>query len=447
MDNHKPIFHITGEKGWINDPNGVIKFKGQYHVFYQHHPYSSEWGPMHWGHVVSDDLLHWKYLPFALVPGDEFDKDGCFSGSALIYDDKLYIAYTGFIFNEDPSKIIQHQCLAVSSDGIHFEKLGLIIGEDNLPKQYSINDFRDPCLYRENDMFFMLVAARKINGRGNIIKYQSKDLKNWTFVGEILKEDSTGSMIECPYYYRDLGLLMYSEQYQPIDGYMHHNLHSSFYKLGVFDDDEKFVVSKSGTLDYGFDYYAPQMFSNENILIAWMDMWDRDEPSRKYNFAGSLTIPRRVNVVNGDLYQTPILPKQFEQLDISNHYEEHVKVGFYKLDVNHLEDLQISIRKGQNYETTFRLNKDEWVFDRSRSGEVINGKETDEDSLNGIRRMPFDHQDKQEIYLLLDLYSVEIFVNGKPLTSLIYPFENSDLLSIDVKANNVNLYKYKGEAL
>ena len=89
--NNKPIFHITGEKGWINDPNGVVKYKGQYHVFYQHHPYSNEWGPMHWGHVVSDDLIHWKYLPYALVPGDSFDKDGCFSGTSLVVDDTLYI--------------------------------------------------------------------------------------------------------------------------------------------------------------------------------------------------------------------------------------------------------------------------------------------------------------------------------------------------------------------
>ena len=80
-ENKKPIFHITGEKGWINDPNGVVKFQGKYHVFYQHHPYSNEWGPMHWGHVVSEDLLNWSYLPFALTPGDEFDKDGCFSGT------------------------------------------------------------------------------------------------------------------------------------------------------------------------------------------------------------------------------------------------------------------------------------------------------------------------------------------------------------------------------
>ena len=90
MDSHKPIFHITADKGWINDPNGIVKFQGKYHVFYQHHPYSCVWGPMHWGHVVSDNLLHWTYLPYALVPGDEFDRDGCFSGSSLVVGDTLY---------------------------------------------------------------------------------------------------------------------------------------------------------------------------------------------------------------------------------------------------------------------------------------------------------------------------------------------------------------------
>ena len=130
--NKRPLYHITPPCGWINDPNGVIKFKNQYHVFYQYHPFGLIWGPMHWGHVVSDDLLHWKELPIALTPGDEFDKDGCFSGSSIIYNDRLYIIYTGFIFNEDNEKIIQQQCLAYSEDGVNFTKVGLIIGKDNL---------------------------------------------------------------------------------------------------------------------------------------------------------------------------------------------------------------------------------------------------------------------------------------------------------------------------
>ena len=102
MDNGnklRPTFHITGGDGWINDPNGLVVFRGRYHVFFQYHPYSTEWGPMHWGHVVSDDLMHWQRLPIALTPGGDGDADGCFSGSAVVYNDKLYLMYTGFTKN------------------------------------------------------------------------------------------------------------------------------------------------------------------------------------------------------------------------------------------------------------------------------------------------------------------------------------------------------------
>ena len=121
----RPKFHITAPSNWINDPNGIIKFRDKYHVFYQYHPFGLTWGPMHWGHVVSDDLYHWEHLPIALTPGDEFDKDGCFSGSSIIKDGRLYVIYTGFIDNEDPEKIIQQQCLAYSDDGVHFTKVGV----------------------------------------------------------------------------------------------------------------------------------------------------------------------------------------------------------------------------------------------------------------------------------------------------------------------------------
>ena len=226
MTNIRPEFHITGPSNWINDPNGLVKYKNKYHVFYQHHPHSLEWGPMHWGHAVSEDLIHWEYLPIALYPGDEFDKDGCFSGSAIVVNDRIYIAYTGFIFNDDPKKIIQHQCLAYSDDGINFHKLGLIIGEDLLPKEYSINDFRDPKLFYENGYYYILVAARRVDGKGRILLFKSVDLLKWEFVNDIFDKDSEGIMIECPDYYKNLNLLLFGEQFQPNEGNIHLNIHS-----------------------------------------------------------------------------------------------------------------------------------------------------------------------------------------------------------------------------
>ena len=92
----RPAFHLTPRVGWMNDPNGFSIYNGQYHMFYQYHPYDSQWGPMHWGHAVSEDLLHWKHLPAALAPDTYYDMDGVFSGSAItMKDGKQLLIYTG----------------------------------------------------------------------------------------------------------------------------------------------------------------------------------------------------------------------------------------------------------------------------------------------------------------------------------------------------------------
>lgn len=442
MKELRPKYHITAEKNWINDPNGLVKFKGQYHVFMQHHPYSLEWGPMHWAHVVSDDLLHWKHLPIALTPGDEFDKDGCFSGSAIVVNNRIYVAYTGFIFNEDPEKIIQQQCLAYSDDGVHFKKLGCIIDKTKLPEGYASNDFRDPKIYKDGDYFYILVAARKLDGRGRVLSYKSKDILHWEFLADIFDEDSRGKMIECPDYVKNLNLLIYCEQNQPIDGLMHHNVHSSYYKHGIWNN-HKFVSDSGGIVDYGFDFYAPQTFFDENILIAWMNMWDRSQPSKKYGFVGQLTIPRRISFLNGKSSQTPIFPGKIEKKElVKDVYKESAVSGFYKLIIDELESLKVEFRKGREHTTIFALERDEWIFNRSKSGENITGVEKDDDSLNQIRRMPYIKQTRHEIYFVIDLFSVEIFVDGVSLSSQIFPDLKDDTLEINVKSKSCELIKY-----
>ena len=440
---NKPLYHITGEKGWINDPNGVVRFKGRYHVFYQYHPFSCEWGPMHWGHVISDDLIHWQYLPIALTPGDSFDKDGCFSGSSIIYQDKLYVFYTGFINNEDPEKIRQQQCLAYSEDGITFHKLGLIIGEDNLPKEFAPNDFRDPMVYQDGETFIMLVAARRKDGRGNILRYESKDLIHWTFASDILKTDSKGTMVECPCYVKDLSLLLHSEQFHPKDGYMFHNIHSSLWSIGEYKKD-KFNILKQGQIDYGFDFYAPQVILGDNLMVGWMNMWDRNNPSSQYGFAGMLTIPRKIEVINNELIQTPVHPEKIvlEKDNVST-FEEHIVTGFYQIEVENLKSFSLSLRKGNKEETLFYLNDQEWVFDRSHSGVIISGKEFDQVLNDGIRKMPYINQNKHIIYLVLDKYSLEIFVDGMSMSNTIFPSEKSDLFSLKIDSRRNTIRRFE----
>lgn len=442
---NRPLFHITGEKGWINDPNGVVKFKGKYHVFYQYHPYSCEWGPMHWGHVVSDDLLNWTYLPNALTPGDEFDKDGCFSGTSLVKDNILYVVYTGFINHSDPKLIKQIQCLAYSEDGINFKKCGVIIDGKDIPDGYQKCDFRDPKLFFKDNAYYLLVAAKKESGGGDILLYKSSDLRKWEFVNSVLTHDSEGKMIECVDYHEDLNLLVYSEQDFPAHNNHCLNIHSCEYEIGQFDKKFKFIPKNAKALiDYGFDFYAPQIMSSDHYLIAWLNMWGRNNPSSKYGFAGMLTVPRKVTIENGRMMQKPVIyGKLTESVDIKSHYENKMLTGTLEIKIEDLKNLEISLRKGEGEKSKFYLKDDEFYFDRSNSGERISGKETDELSLSGIRKMPFIKQKETLIYIVLDKYSIEIFVNGISMSNVIYPKESSDLFEINVESKKASLNIYK----
>ena len=441
---NKPLVHITADKGWINDPNAICYFKGHYHIFYQHHPYSCEWGPMHYGHVISDDLIHFKRLPIALTPGDPFDKDGCFSGTALVDNDKLLIAYTGFINNEDPAKIKQIQCLAYSLDGITFHKMGIILDETNLPSEYLPTDFRDPKLFKKDGIYYLMVAAKKKVGGGAILLYKSFDLKKWEFISNVLNHDSEGKMIECVDYHPSLNLLLYSEQDFLSDNHHCLNIHSCEYEIGHLNEEYKFISSGKHLLDYGFDFYAPQVMNDKHYLIAWMNMWDRNNPSAKYGFAGMLTIPRKVEVRDGLLRQTPVIYGELtNKVENVKTYKDNLLVGIIHLKAKNLESLDISLRKGEDEETKFYLKGNKFIFDRSHSGEEIKGREKDEYSLKGMRLMPYLKEEVDDIYLILDRFSVEIFVNGISMSNVIYPKESSDeiVINLESQRNETKVYK------
>ena len=432
----EPAFHITGKTGWINDPNGLVYYKGQYHAFYQHYPFDTKWGPMHWGHVVSDDLTNWKYMPIALTPGDECDKNGCFSGSALVYDDKLWLMYTGFIENQGGDTIRQVQCLAESDDGITFKKHGIVIGEDRLPEGYAPCDFRDPKIWFHQDHFWCIVAARKIDGRGRILLYKSKDLFDWDFVNDLMGKDSAGIMIECPDYNEKLGYLLYCEQFQPSEKGIHLNIHTCRWCIGKIDYSEGiFKEDSRGIVDYGFDMYAPQTFAGDSVLMGWLNMWDRNVPSEKYGFAGMLTAPRKVLISDGRLQQFPIVNcTEVYNTTVNDKLEDKVVQGVITIKASELDSLDIKLRSnGENY-TQITLNDGKWVFDRSKSGEAISGAEKDSDSMNGIRRMPYTNKRETTITIVMDEFSVEFFEDGRVLSSTIYPPFDGKRLELSVKS-------------
>lgn len=133
-------YHAMAPIGWINDPNGFSMYQGEYHLFYQYNPYSAVWDTMHWGHAKSSDLVKWEDLPVALAPDQEYDSGGIFSGSAIEKDGKLYVMYTCV------SNDLQQQCIAVSEDGVTFEKVpeNPVLTARDLPENALASDFRDP---------------------------------------------------------------------------------------------------------------------------------------------------------------------------------------------------------------------------------------------------------------------------------------------------------------
>ena len=434
----EPVFHIIGERGWINDPNGLIYYNGQYHAFYQHYPDDIKWGPMHWGHVVSDDLTNWKYLPIALTPGDDCDKNGCFSGSAIVHDGKLWLMYTGFIENQGGESIRQVQCLAESSDGVSFKKHGIVIGEELLPEGYAPCDFRDPKVWYHNDSFWCIAAARRVEGRGRILLYKSKDLFKWEYVNDLFGKDSLGTMIECPDYNEALGYMMFCEQFQPNEGKEHLNIHTCRFAVGKIDySTGRFVEDSRGIVDYGFDMYAPQTFAGKPVFMGWLNMWDRNVPSAKYGFAGMLTLPRVVSIKDGRLYQQPAVNSQLVyEADVCDRLCDRAVTGVVSVKATNLRELSIKLRSnGENY-TSMALVDGEWVFDRSKSGEAIVGAEKDEDSLNGIRRMPYSGNDDVTLTIVMDEFSVEIFEDGRALSSTVYPPVGADGIELCVKADS-----------
>ncbi len=435
-DTIRPEFHITGKRGWINDPNGLIKFKGEYHVFFQYYSSSVNWGPMHWGHVKSKDLLSWQRLPVALSPDSQ--DDGCFSGTAIVWKGRLWLMYTSFKENGGGENIRQLQAVASSFDGVHFEKHGIVIGEKDLPDEYSPCDFRDPKIFAHGKELYCLVAARRKDGRGRILLFSSDDMFRWKFVRDILKEDSDGIMIECPDYSKKLGLLTYCEQFQPPQGEKHLNIHSTFYRAGNLNKG----FGESEIIDYGFDFYAAQIFKETPVMIGWLNMWDRNIPYGKYGFAGMLTLPRKICVKKGRLFQKPLFKgRRVKDLRAREVYD-NASTGVIEISVRNLKSLRLELRKKDGMQTVITADKAQLTFDRSMSGEPIVGKETDALSLAGLRKLPLDSRQKHTVTVVTDLFSVEIFVDGKALSSAVCPDPDADGIVLHCNADSCRYVRY-----
>ncbi|MCM3585324.1 glycoside hydrolase family 32 protein [Mesobacillus maritimus] len=441
-------YHVMPPAGWMNDPNGFSFYKGEYHLFYQFHPFGPKWGPMHWGHVKSKDLVHWEQLPIALAPSEEYDKDGCFSGSAIEKDEKLYLIYTGNVWIDGPldEDLKQVQAVAVSEDGIHFTKLdhNPVITETPAGDINTFH-FRDPKVWKKDDTFYMVLGSKTKQNKGQVLLYRSPDLLEWEFVSIMAKgEGNFGFMWECPDLFKLNGkdVLVMSPQGVKPEGDLYHNLHQSGYVIGELDyETGQLEHGPLNLLDHGFDFYAPQTMLDDQgrrILIAWMDMWESEMPTQNHDYAGAMTIPRLVTMKNDKLYTTPVPELQnlrknkveYENIliegerslqDVSGECLELV----IEIDVKDASEfgLKLRIDEEADQETVlhFDVANQLVTFDRNSSGA----------GPSGVRKAELEQLETLHLQIFIDHSSMEVFINGgeKVLTARIFPTQQATGIS------------------
>ena len=285
----------------MNDPNGLVWFNGKYHIFYQHAPdYEQPWKqPMHWGHAVTEDFLTWEELPIALAPDREYDKQGCWSGTAIVKDGELWLFYASVRDGENGEKL-QGVSAARSKDGIHFEKLDAnpLIGlypPDGGP------DFRDPALCEAGGEYYCVMASGNPESKtARLLLYKSDDLVSWSYEG-IMCEWENAEFAECPSFMKAEGgnyLLATS-----VCPYGEARFFSLMY--GRFENG-KFTAEYSAKPDKGPDQYAGQVFRDHkgrNLLITWIPGWGYENISETN--IGCLSVPRELTYKNGKVLAYP----------------------------------------------------------------------------------------------------------------------------------------------
>lgn len=438
-------YHVAPQAFWMNDPNGFVFYKGEYHLFYQHHPYSPEWGPMHWGHAKSKDLATWEHLPIALAPSEDYDIDGCFSGSAIEKDGKLYLMYTGNKWTGDnpDTDLEQVQCLAVSEDGITFAKIPQNPVISKVPAgDIHPNHFRDPKVWKNGNDYYCVLGSRTIEEKGQILLYRSTDLIDWEFLNVAAKgEGNFGFMWECPDLFHLDGhdVLVMSPQGVSPEGDRYHNLHQAGYLVGSLQYDTGILEHGAfELLDYGFDFYAPQTTidnQGRRIMTAWMAMWESDMPEQSFDWAGAMTIPRQLTLMDGKIISQPV--PEFKTLRMNETTFENVAIkgeqslegingDCYELEVTiqpkkaSTFGLKVRVNEELNEETVFTYHVAEktLTFDRNKAGK----------GPGGIRKAPVALKDESiSLRLFVDKSSVEVFVHegDQVMTGRIYPSEHS----------------------
>ncbi|WP_295152400.1 glycoside hydrolase family 32 protein [uncultured Ruminococcus sp.] len=430
--------HIEPRKGWLNDPNGLSFFKGEYRVYFQYSPDSAYGdGDKCWGCLHGRDLFHLTYEGTVILPDHPDDRNGVYSGCGLVKDDLLYLFYTGNVKEEGEHDYITsgrgaNVMLVTTEDGIHMSEKRTLLRNSDYPDYCSCH-VRDPKVWEEDGRYRMVLGARTLEDKGCVLFYTSDDLTDWRFE----KADSVpdfGYMWECPDVidvggHRFLGI---SPQGLKHGEYTHQNVYSA----GYFRYDD--TLKEFEEWDYGFDFYAPQTFTAPDgrvILIGWMGIGDipYTNPTTEMGWQHCLTLPRELTLrSDGGIIQRPIRELNGRKgipAALKDGVPLMTQLPFYLASFAPNEGFSLDI--GGMLELSFEGGIFSMRFTDSKAG---GGRD--------IRRVKLGKFTGMEI--IADMTSVEVFLNGgeKVMSTRFYPQDTE--LSITGHGIAGSVYTLKG---
>ncbi|WP_160842285.1 glycoside hydrolase family 32 protein [Halobacillus halophilus] len=431
MNLHQPIYHFSPKKNWMNDPNGPIYYKGEYHLFYQHNPNGDQWGSIHWGHAKSRDLVYWEHLPLALYPSIEHGEEHCFSGCTVVEGETARIFYTSIGPNKHPFDGAD-QWMAVSQDGMKTwrkDESNPILTAD-IHGETKILEWRDPFVWQEDHLWYMVIGG-KHEGHGCAALYSSENLYDWRFVS--IFASGKEEIWECPNVFKlnAKRVLLYSPS-GPVQ-----------YRIGEVQDG-RFKGEFQGTLDFsGWEgFYAPNSLEDENgdrIIIGWLTENARGDLSLPGMWAGVQSIPRKISIQSDALYIEPIPALKSLRYNASSFQMESLpnnpvraegKGRALEIDaVFSLADpsssFQISVLESLEREEQTKIVYDDGILILDRTMSSVS-EEVHKWKISGTMAFPEDGQIHLRVFV--DHSTIEVFGNGNTcISSRVYPLKKDSI--------------------
>ena len=405
----RPKYHFIAPSNWMNDPNGLIYYKGEYHIFYQHNPYGTQWGNIHWGHAKSKDLVQWEHLPIALIPSADKGETHCFSGSCIVIDNTPTILYTSIGPNKPPATKAE-QWIATSSDEMvtwqKYENNPILTLE--IHKGLDVEDWRDPFVWKENNEWYAVLGGHLINPRRPIVLlYKSSNFYNWEFIGPLCIGDrKKGKNWECPNFFpiKDKYILIVSPHNKVI------------YAVGDYNN-KSFAPNHWYALDHGRLFYATNVMKDQhNRTILWA--WIRATGIKGWN--GCLSLPRVLSLSPDNRLRYAPLPEleklrkkhyKFSNIVINQNSKEMLKT----IRSKHLEILiEFELIDAESFGIKLfnskSINQAESIGYDQSNNMLWSGK----DKVNIILE---NNSKKLDLHIFIDNSIIEVFANHRECIS------------------------------